>query len=186
MGESTGGTSMWPSVRHRHPVATRGALWKILALGVALCAPGVDFPQRQTRNVTSQYETTQIGCGLAALLAVLSDHEPDAAVRLSQILAVDGGHDRVSSSFHDLATWAGRMGFEATGYQVESSALASLSLPAIAHLRAGHFVVVHSVNDKCVVVSERDARPYSMTRAGFERLFSGRVLCLQRRSTQSG
>lgn len=124
-----------------------------------------------------------MSCGPAALLAAVSACDLEAAERLRQMLDDEAPVPGALTSFHDLATWAARVGYEATGLRIESRTLAGVPLPAIAQLQPHHFVVIRSANAERVVVSEQDGRPYSMTRAGFERLFSGNILCLQRRST---
>lgn len=177
---------MWPDFHGRRFLTTIGALGGVLALGVVLYTPGGELPDQQTRRATSLRETARIGCGPAALLAAVSASDAEAALRLREILRDEIPAVGAFSSFHDLANWAERVGFEAVGLEVEPLALARVSLPAIGHLRPGHFVVIHSVSETHVVVSEPGARSYSMTRAGFEQIFSGNVLCLQRRSTPTG
>ena len=157
----------------------------VLALLVVACAP--------TRTAVDDFPGTAgafrrvagVGCGPTALLEVVSAYDLDAANRLRRIMAVEspvGG----TCSFHDLASWAERAGVEATGLKVEWQALARLPLPAIVHLRPGHFVVLHSVSHAEVEVSDRGSRRYRLSRGSFEQVFSGNVLCLPRRSTAAG
>jgi ABC-type bacteriocin/lantibiotic exporter with double-glycine peptidase domain len=158
----------------------------MLALVIVLSVPWWGLRDQQGRTAHAVRETARMSCGPAALLAALSTLDSEAAWRLSEILAAEAPAAGAPSSFHDLATWAERVGRGAVGLRVGSESLVRVPLPAIAHLQPGHFVVLHKVSEARVVISERSTRPHSLTRADFERLFSGNVLCLQRRSTGTG
>jgi ABC-type bacteriocin/lantibiotic exporter with double-glycine peptidase domain len=82
-------------------------------------------------------------CGPACLAMVLAAHGYDASVdELRQRL----GTSRDGTTGYELARVARELGLEARGFQVNrASALAEMPLPAIAHYREGHFVVIDRV-----------------------------------------
>lgn len=82
-------------------------------------------------------------CGPACLAMVLAAHGYDSSVdELRQRL----GTSRDGTTGYELARVARELGLDARGFQVNvTAALAGLPLPAIAHYREGHFVVIEGM-----------------------------------------
>jgi ABC-type bacteriocin/lantibiotic exporter with double-glycine peptidase domain len=82
-------------------------------------------------------------CGPACLAMVLAHHGRDASI---DEMRGRLGTGRDGTTGLDLVRVARRLGLEARGFRVEDPrALADLPLPAIAHYRRGHFVVLERV-----------------------------------------
>jgi ABC-type bacteriocin/lantibiotic exporter with double-glycine peptidase domain len=129
-------------------------------------------PRRRGR-VRFQVQCTIAECGAACLAMILSYYGVHTTVRdLRERLAI--GRDGLSAL--TLAKEARRLGFEARGYRTELTGLAQLRLPAIAHLRDGHFVVVESYTPRKVTVVDPTIDRLVLNHDEFEHDFSGTVV----------
>jgi ABC-type bacteriocin/lantibiotic exporter with double-glycine peptidase domain len=124
--------------------------------------------------------TMHLGCGPAALLVIVSARDPQAGIRLQELLEHERAGTGPVSSFHDLAAWARRVGIDATGVRVHPQALSWLPLPAIVHTSPEHFLALMAVSDDRVVVVDQGLVQREVPRPEFERLFTGYALCLSR------
>src|SRR5882724_178488 len=118
-------------------------------------------------------------CGPACLAMILAHHGRDASV---DEMRGTLGTGRDGTTGLDLVRVARGLGLEARGFRVQDpAALADLPLPAIAHYKQGHFVVLERVR------SGRSVRVVDPLRGRLERAlpeflddFSGIVVALRR------
>ena len=115
-------------------------------------------------------------CGAAALAMVARAY----GVRLSVgRLRETANVGREGASMLSLALAAESVGFNARAVRTDSSHLAGLPLPAIAHYKGGlHYVVLYEVNNDKVVIGDPALGVVSVSRAEFEQGWTGRLLLL--------
>jgi ATP-binding cassette subfamily B protein len=116
-------------------------------------------------------------CGPAALAAVALHY--GTPVRVQQLRELTGT-DRVGTNLLGLVEAAERLGFCAKGVKASYETLPLAPLPAIAHLQdgegAGHFVVLHALTRKGVVVADPGRGIEKLTRDDFTRRWTGILL----------
>ena len=118
-------------------------------------------------------------------MVVAGAHDPKAASRLGTVLEHEGLTTRAVSSFYDLATAAQRVDLDLIGLKIGARDLSRLPLPAIVHVRPGHFLALVAVSDERVTVIDQGRVTREIPRAAFDRRFSGYVLCLEKLYTAS-
>ena len=118
-------------------------------------------------------------CGPACLAMVLAWHHRDSSV---DDIRARLGSSRDGTTGYELVRVARELGMDARGLRVtETAALASVPLPAIAHYRSGHFVVLERVRTgRSVRVVDPMRGRLELSMADFLEEFSGVVVALQR------
>src|SRR5262245_59023515 len=100
-------------------------------------------------------QSDQSDCGAAALATVALHYRMPIGLQRMRELA---GTDRVGTNLQGMVEAAERLGFSAKGVKGRFEALGRVPLPAIAHLQTdeglGHFVVLHRVRRRGVVVAD--------------------------------
>jgi ATP-binding cassette subfamily B protein len=100
-------------------------------------------------------QNDQSDCGAAALATVALQHQIPIGIEQLRDLT---GTDQRGTNLKGLLHAAEELGFSAKAVQGSYEALPTVPLPAIAHLRTeqglGHFVVVHRLTRKNVVVAD--------------------------------
>lgn len=121
----------------------------------------------------------QSDCGAAALATVALHYRKHIGVQALRDLA---GTDRIGTNLMGLMEAAQQLGFWAKGVQGDFDALQHADLPAIAHIKneegLGHFIVLHKVTRKYVVVSDPARGIEKQTKAEFCDRWSGYLLLL--------
>jgi ATP-binding cassette subfamily B protein len=124
-------------------------------------------------------QSDQSDCGAAALATVALHHRRPIGLQQLRDLT---GTDRVGTSLRGLLQAAERLGFAAKGVKGPYEALPQAPLPAIAHVRTpeglGHFVVLHRVTPKAVVVADPARGVEKLSRDDFCRRWTGQLLLL--------
>lgn len=134
-------------------------------------------PMSRWRPLPFTRQLEQMDCGAACLrmIARYHGHELDysALLRLAAV-------SRYGTSLLDLARAGEALGFVTSGVEVGWDALASVQLPAIAHLAdRHHFVVVWRVDRGRVVIGDPALMTRTMSREEFERGWRGTLLLLR-------
>ncbi|MCB9545633.1 MAG: peptidase domain-containing ABC transporter [Myxococcales bacterium] len=116
-------------------------------------------------------------CGAACLRMIHRYHGHALghrfAVRLARV-------SRYGTSLFDLARAAEQLGYQAVGAEVAGvEGLATVDLPAIAHVDGEHFVVVWRVGRRAVLISDPAHGRLRIARAEFAERFSGAILLLR-------
>ena len=106
---------------------------------------------------------------------ILSYYGKKARVADCRVL-LDAGRDGVDA--RALIAAARSFGLEATGLLVDAHGFASIPLPAIAHWRQNHFVVIERWSPTAVDVVDPGGGPARLPSSEFEKAFSGVVLAL--------
>lgn len=118
-------------------------------------------------------------CGAAALATIARHHGVEFGLQTMRELA---GTDRVGTNLWGLMQAAERIGFAAKAVKGSYEALMSAPLPAIAHIKTaeglGHFVVLHRVARKGVVIADPARGVQKLSQAQFSRQWTGYVLLL--------
>jgi ABC-type bacteriocin/lantibiotic exporter with double-glycine peptidase domain len=122
-------------------------------------------------------QSDQSDCGAAALATVALHYRRPIALQQLRDLA---GTDRVSTNCLGLVRAAEKLGFSARGVKGPYEALARVPLPAIAHVRTddglGHFVVLHGVRERSVVLADPARGVEHLSRDQFCRRWTGYLL----------
>ncbi|WP_448191597.1 peptidase domain-containing ABC transporter [Azospirillum sp. sgz301742] len=110
----------------------------------------------RTRRVEPMLQTELSDCGAACLAMVLRHH--GCAMPLDDVReACGGGRDGLSAAA--LARAARALGLEVEAFRVDAAGLSGLPMPAVAHWRGSHFVVVERVSRRgAVLVDPRRGR----------------------------
>jgi ATP-binding cassette, subfamily B, bacterial HlyB/CyaB len=85
---------------------------------------------------------------------------------------------RSGSSLYGLTETAESLGLAAQGFTTQLNALAAMRLPAIAHWKGEHFIVVYKVTKSHVIVGDPAYGLDKMSRADFQAGWSGAILTL--------
>jgi ABC-type bacteriocin/lantibiotic exporter with double-glycine peptidase domain len=116
-------------------------------------------------------------CGVAVLAMVLAASHavaPPTARTLDSLRVVIHARGR-GLSMLELQRVATTLGLDVRGLRLTYADLARLSPPAIVHFR-GHYVVLDRASDTTVTVRDPAVGRLRMTRASFERRWTGHVL----------
>ncbi len=124
----------------------------------------------------------QSDCGAAALATVARHHGRYIGVQQMRQLA---GTDSVGTNLLGLVQAAERLAFAAHPVKGSYDALGGISLPAIAHTRnaegLGHFVVLHRVTPKAVIMADPGRGVHKLDRKSFCDIWTGYLLLLEPR-----
>jgi ATP-binding cassette, subfamily B, bacterial HlyB/CyaB len=114
-------------------------------------------------------------CGAACLAMVARYYNIRLSVgRLRETANVG----KEGATMLNIAMAGETLGFNCRGVQTAYAQLASLNLPAIAHWEGRHYVVLYEVKGDRVVVGDPGVGLLRMSRAEFERGWTGRLLLL--------
>src|SRR5262249_20897838 len=122
-------------------------------------------------------QTDGSACGAAALATIALHYGRPLSLPQLRDLA---GTDRAGTNLLSLVRAAERLGFSARGVKGTYEDLARAPLPAIAHVKPadglGHFVVLHRVRRRGVVVADPGRGVERLARAEFCRRWTGHLL----------
>ena len=131
------------------------------------------------RRFTCVKQNDQSDCGPACLAAVALHHK--LPVRLEQMRSL-AGTDRVGTNLLGMVQAAERLGFRAKAVKGSYEVLPKAPLPAIAHVRTkdglGHFVVLHQVKKKSVVVADPARGVVTLSAEEFQAMWTGYLILL--------
>jgi len=101
--------------------------------------------------------------------------------QVGRILPGPGPHN-----FLELARSMERMGLSWEAREMDFETLCQSGMPAVCHLRPGHFATVIEATDDCVVFYDLKNERKQMTAAEFRRMWSGKALLVSRAKSGSG
>ena len=131
------------------------------------------------RRFTCVKQNDQSDCGPACLAAVSLHYK--LPVRLEQMRTL-AGTDRVGTNLMGMVQAAERLGFRAKAVKGPFELLPKAPLPAIAHIRTkaglGHFVVLHRVKKKSVVVADPARGVVTLSTEEFQGMWTGYLILL--------
>jgi ATP-binding cassette subfamily B protein len=124
-------------------------------------------------------QADQSDCGPAALATVALHH----GMRVGREKLRDiSGTDRTGTTLLGMVKAGERLGFSARAVKGPYDSLATLPLPLIAHTKTeqglGHYVVLHRVRKRSVVVADPGRGILRLTRAELEARWTGNLLLL--------
>lgn len=111
-----------------------------------------------------------VECGVASLAMVMAYHKKWVPL---ERLRVDCGVSRDGSSAKNLLKVARSYGFEAKGYRVEPSQIATLPLPCIIHWNMNHFVVLTGIGKKFASINDPARGEVKVSIEQFHTSFTG-------------
>jgi ABC-type bacteriocin/lantibiotic exporter with double-glycine peptidase domain len=116
-------------------------------------------------------------CGLAALAMV--------GLRLGKQVSVGELREKAAPgplglSLEQLRQLSGAIGLNCQGVRVSAERLGQVSLPVIAHLSDGHYVVLHELGEAGVVVGDPATGIVTWSRAFMAQCYSGSLLLFDR------
>src|SRR5690606_18123910 len=121
----------------------------------------------------------QGGCGAAVLAIVARHYRMSVPLQRLRDLA---GTDRVGTNLLGLVEAAEQLGFAARAVKGPPEALGQIPLPAIAHVRTseglGHFVVLHKVTSRHVIVADPARGIERLPRDEFAAQWTGYLMLL--------
>jgi ATP-binding cassette, subfamily C, bacteriocin exporter len=122
-------------------------------------------------------QNDQSDCGAAALATIALHHGRPIGLQQMRDLA---GTDRIGTNLLGLIEAAEKLGFSARAVKGPYDALPEVPLPAIVHTRTpeglGHFVVLHRVTRRGVVIADPGRGLQKLTREEFCQLWTGYLL----------
>jgi ABC-type bacteriocin/lantibiotic exporter with double-glycine peptidase domain len=84
------------------------------------------------------------------------------------------------SNLQDLAEAAGRLGLRATAVRIAPTQLASVRLPAVAHLANGHYIALFDLRLDGLVAGDPASGVRTLPFPAFQQAWSGNLLLLAR------
>jgi ATP-binding cassette, subfamily B, bacterial len=129
--------------------------------------------EARRRPVPIVLQTSAVDCGAACLTMILRALGDDIALAACRE-QVGSAHDGVTALM--LAQAARAFGLEVTAYKVAPEDGAHIALPAIAHWRRSHFVVIERWDARSATVIDPATGRQRLTAAEFADEFSGVVL----------
>ena len=99
-------------------------------------------------------------------------------VDVEELAKLAGVDERGWTSMYGLSQAAKAHGLEVVGYRLSLEELKDIHLPAIAHVKGDHFVVLLSCGSSYVTVIDND-RQFDMSIADFAQIWDGTVLIVR-------
>ena len=122
----------------------------------------------------------RLPCGASALLAMGAYEVPAVRERIQAAIANSRVASDPTCSLADLVELGRRAGLDLVGLSIQPDEVQHLPLPAIVHLKGGHFVTLVEVHRDHVVLLEGVVARQVRERYEFDQLFSGNCLCGRR------
>ncbi len=129
----------------------------------------------------------QSDCGVAALATIAQHYGKSLSV---QKLRQSAGTDRMGTNLVGLLRAAEDIGFIARGVKGPYEGLTEITLPAIAHTvnehGEGHFVVLHQISSKGVVVADPAKGILKLSQQDFSARWTGYLLLVEPDASKAG
>jgi len=130
---------------------------------------------RTAHRVVPIFQKSEGECGIVCLLMILKAFGIAATLlELRRACAPS----RLGSTALSLVGAARGLGLPVSAFRLSSSDIECLDLPAIAHWKSGHYVVLTDVSEKTVTFADPATGESSITRDTFAACFSGVALAL--------
>ncbi|WP_027085809.1 peptidase domain-containing ABC transporter [Cohnella panacarvi] len=127
------------------------------------------------RKYPIRLQQNEMDCGptcLAMVMAYYGSRIPINRIREQTEMSRSG------STLYGLTETAESLGLAGQGFTTQLDALSEMKLPAIAHWKGEHFIVVYEVTPKHVIVGDPAYGLEKKSRADFEEGWSGAILTL--------
>lgn len=168
-----------------------------LLAGAGMPAAAVDLPVpgglrvavpvasiKQLRFATTMRQQYDFSCGSAALATLLTHHygQPVSEHQVFERMFVRGDQAKIRKegfSLLDMKRFLAERGFRADGFALPLQKLIDARLPAIVLVSDKgyhHFVVIKGVADGRVLIGDPSSGTRTMTRSGFEAIWSNKLL----------
>jgi predicted double-glycine peptidase len=150
--------------------------------GTRFTVPAGSIKEIRFRNtIRQQYD---FSCGSAALATLLTHHYgyPVSEQQVFEQMYLHGDQRKIRRegfSLLDMQRFLAARGFRADGFQLPLQKLVDARLPAIVLMSDKgyhHFVVVKAIDGERVLVGDPSSGARAMTRDGFEKMWSSKLL----------
>jgi len=121
-------------------------------------------------------------CGAACLKMIL-DHFALKSSLSALSSSLNGGS---KSSMADLVRVSRKMGLELEGWNVIGSDLSVLTLPAIALLKRGHYVVLDGIYADTIHIKDPSLGKLRISKTNFKKIWNGKVLMTGKNTKKGG
>ena len=133
------------------------------------------YTPRRKRRYPSLLQVSETDCGAACLSMILKFFGKHVSINKLRELANVG---RDGSSLKSIAEAAEKLGFVTRGLKTSYDRLERVELPAIVHWQGFHFVVLYEVTRDRVILSDPAIGLRKISRAQFEKEWTGYLLLL--------
>lgn len=131
----------------------------------------------ETRDNTIR-QTTSFTCGLACMQMIMRDYAIDAdSLAVARLLDLNPDH---GTTMLQMKSVADAFGLSATGWSMNYEQLATIDLPAIAHMGGAHFVVIDNIGDNMISIRDPLGGKRELTKNDFESEWTGNLLEISR------
>ncbi|HEX8073087.1 MAG TPA: peptidase domain-containing ABC transporter [Pyrinomonadaceae bacterium] len=139
--------------------------------------PAADgYKPKRARRYPALLQLSEMDCGAACMAMILRYYRKHVSInRLRDLVNVS----REGATLYSVAEGAERLGFHARGIRAAYEHLAKIDLPAIAHWEGYHYIVLYEVGADYVVVADPAIGRRRLSRAEFEKGWTGYLLLLQ-------
>ena len=135
-----------------------------------------DYKPRRARRYPALLQLSEMDCGAACMAMILRYYRKHVSInRLRDLVNVS----REGATLYSVAEGAERLGFHARGIRAAYEHLAKVELPAIAHWEGYHYIVLYEAGPDYVIVADPAIGRRRLSRAEFEKGWTGYLLLLQ-------
>ncbi|MBC7933118.1 MAG: cyclic nucleotide-binding domain-containing protein [Rubrivivax sp.] len=134
------------------------------------------YRPRRARRYPALMQLSEMDCGAACMAMILRYYRKHVSInRLRDLVNVS----REGATLYSVAEGAERLGFHARGIRASYDHLAKVELPAIAHWEGYHYIVLYEANPDYVIVADPAIGRRRLSRAEFEKGWTGYLLLMQ-------
>src|SRR5262249_12342721 len=129
-----------------------------------------------TRRYPALLQLSETDCGAACLAMILRYYKKHVSInRLRELCNVG----REGATLYSVAEAAEAVGLRARGIRASFEHLAKIGLPAIVHWEGFHYIVLYEVQRTHVIVADPAIGLRQLTRAEFEKGWTGYALLVE-------
>jgi len=138
-------------------------------------ATGDSYEPRRARRYRALMQLSETDCGAACLAMILRYYGKHVSINRLRDLA---NVSREGATLYSIAEAAETLGFHSRGIRASYEHLVKVELPAVAHWEGFHYIVLYEVQPDRVVVADPGIGLRKLTRAEFEKGWTGYLLLL--------
>ena len=136
---------------------------------------GNGYKPRRARRYPALLQLSEMDCGAACMAMILRYYRKHVSInRLRDLVNVS----REGATLYSVAEGAERLGFHARGIRAAYDHLLKVDLPAIAHWEGYHYIVLYEATPDYVIVADPGIGRRRLSRAEFEKGWTGYLLLL--------
>ena len=134
-----------------------------------------EYEPSRARRYPALMQLSETDCGAACMAMILRYYGKHVSInRLRDVVNVS----RDGATLYSVAEGAERLGFHTRGVRAGYDALLKANLPAIAHWEGFHYIVLYEARPDYVIVADPAIGKRKLSRAEFEKGWTGYLLLL--------